>query len=852
MVLHLADCIVDLNKLCVVRDGVEESLTATEAKLLRHLAQRPSVPVTKGDLLAEVWGYSRRSRSETVRTTINRLRPKIEQNSRAPAHLVTVKGAGYCLILDEPEPSGPFVGRQEFLAELIERIKEPGLTSIVGPPGVGKSRLVRELSVSLKGMARLVEVASCKTVVALSGTVALTLGLATDDLASIGYALRERTLILDNLEQLADLAPAWLAELRLQAPSLAIVTTSRIPLAGHETLTLEPLSTEQTASLFRQHAEVSSDDAMRIVATLGGLPLAAEIAAACLAFLEPDALARELANPAEVLDIPGGRDGSLSAALASSWRLLSAEDQRSLSALSLFQGDIPLTGMRALTGSSPLALTARLHALAWIRRTPAGVVLLPPIRSWLLRYRPPTARVRAAYLSWVEAAGEGVGTADQRHAVRELLSENPQRAVSIALAASPRHGGEGQERVDLELLEECQVVALPDELRVELLTTYAETARRNGLNLKTIEAAEAALELAADQQRPRALLALGSAQRHLALSGAAETLAAASRGDCKVAAEALRQLAILHGFHGRLHEEASCLERARVLCEQSGAVGALGPVLLSEGRHHMRSRRLPESQASYRSALSSHRRPMGRAIAQLGLAAALIETSQTDEALALLEDAIAFFSSKALREHEAAARLHIAEAHLTARDPKASLAELTRAMAVARTLELPRHVAAILNQFAVTYTQIGDSSSALRHAHAAHAAFAALGERHNLAVAEEVLGRAQHQAGDLDAAAATYRSSAHRYEQSGILHGGAIDVRGWLALCLAEAGDVDEARRVLPTADEAAGHGSSERAALFLAALTDPAALERIRSGDDPESDLAVRLISRAGSRQLG
>lgn len=70
-------------------------LTPTEFSLLRYLANHADRPVSKEELLQEVWGYSDASSQNLVELAARRLRTKVEEDPSAPTRLITVRGVGY-------------------------------------------------------------------------------------------------------------------------------------------------------------------------------------------------------------------------------------------------------------------------------------------------------------------------------------------------------------------------------------------------------------------------------------------------------------------------------------------------------------------------------------------------------------------------------------------------------------------------------------------------------------------------------------------------------------------------------------------------------------------------------------
>ena len=77
--------------------------TRREMDLLQYLAQQSGRPVAREELLARVWGYANHMEIETrtVDIHIAKLRRKIEADPANPEAIVTVRGAGYRLMLAE-------------------------------------------------------------------------------------------------------------------------------------------------------------------------------------------------------------------------------------------------------------------------------------------------------------------------------------------------------------------------------------------------------------------------------------------------------------------------------------------------------------------------------------------------------------------------------------------------------------------------------------------------------------------------------------------------------------------------------------------------------------------------------
>lgn len=76
-------------------NGRRIALTPIEYALLRHLVSHSDHPVSKDELLQEVWGYSEGDSPNLVELAVRRLRTKIETDISNPTRIVTVRGLGY-------------------------------------------------------------------------------------------------------------------------------------------------------------------------------------------------------------------------------------------------------------------------------------------------------------------------------------------------------------------------------------------------------------------------------------------------------------------------------------------------------------------------------------------------------------------------------------------------------------------------------------------------------------------------------------------------------------------------------------------------------------------------------------
>lgn len=87
---------LDLKKQKVFKTGVPMKLTAREFQIMKLFFERVNQPITRNDLLDEIWGANYFGDPKTVDVHIRRLREKIEEDPSTPVYLKTIWGFGYC------------------------------------------------------------------------------------------------------------------------------------------------------------------------------------------------------------------------------------------------------------------------------------------------------------------------------------------------------------------------------------------------------------------------------------------------------------------------------------------------------------------------------------------------------------------------------------------------------------------------------------------------------------------------------------------------------------------------------------------------------------------------------------
>ena len=176
-------------------------------------------------------------------------------------------------------------------------------------------------------------------------TISHTLG-AQDGLAE-HIAGRELLLLLDNLEQVIDVAPE-LSALVEACPNLTLLVTSRelLRIRGEVEYAVPPLQEPEAVALLCERAQTQATDQITELCTrLDNLPLAVELAAARVKALSPGQILARLSSRLDLLQ--GGRDvdprqQTLRATIEWSHELLTEHEQRLFARLSVFAGGCTL------------------------------------------------------------------------------------------------------------------------------------------------------------------------------------------------------------------------------------------------------------------------------------------------------------------------------------------------------------------------------------------------------------------------------------------------------------------------------------------------------------------------------
>lgn len=372
---------------------------STFGELLAYLRKRARLTQAE---LARAVGYSR---EQIVR---------LEKNQRAPdraviaaafipaldladepvlaQRLLTLANATRQPYSNLPAPLTSFIGREADVAKVRAYLLDPAkrLVTLVGPPGIGKTRLCLEGAAAVRASFAdgvfFVPLAPTTDLMLVAPAIAHTLGfpersdVRPEDRLISGISQRQMLIVLDNFEQVIEAAPLTI-ELLQACAQLKIIVTSRealrvpgewlypvppltVPAEG-QSIALTPQSIDRFSALrlFEERASavrpgfILTPDNTAAVASicrqLDGLPLAIELIASRIRLMSPPALLINLTGDFKlhadgVRGVPP-RQKTLHNAIAWSYVRLNQEEQMLLARLAIFAGGFTLEAAQAVT-----------------------------------------------------------------------------------------------------------------------------------------------------------------------------------------------------------------------------------------------------------------------------------------------------------------------------------------------------------------------------------------------------------------------------------------------------------------------------------------------------------------------
>lgn len=287
-----------------------------------------------------------------------------------------------------PVQTTAFIGRAAELKQLHERLHQTRLLSLLGPGGVGKSRLALQLAAetaeSFPDGTWLAELAALQNASLLAQSVAAIFGLKEQNSLSIEEVLtdylrtKQMLLVLDNCEHLIEQCASLAAHVIQSCPGVKLIITSRelLNITGEtvwrvSSLSMpnpeDHLSIEQLleyeavqflvnrARTVQQAFHITLHNAAAIVDIcnrLDGIPLALELAAARVKSLTVEQIASRLEESFRLLTgknrtrLP--RQQTLRALVDWSYDLLNEQERMLLRRLSVFAGSFRLEAAEAI------------------------------------------------------------------------------------------------------------------------------------------------------------------------------------------------------------------------------------------------------------------------------------------------------------------------------------------------------------------------------------------------------------------------------------------------------------------------------------------------------------------------
>ncbi|MGE5675717.1 MAG: diguanylate cyclase [Mycobacterium leprae] len=302
-----------------------------------------------------------------------------------------------------PSVATSFVGREQEIHDVKRLLQEHRLVTLIGPGGVGKTRLALQIAAELMdqfpGGVFFVPLDPVHSAGFIISTIADAMDFhfrgAEDPKTQLLEFLRDKAvlLVMDNFEHLIEGAPI-ISEILQASSAVRVLVTSRerlhlqeewlVELTGLGLPAPDGVDAESSGAvqLFAERARavdshfvldsVVLSHVVQICRMAQGMPLAIELAAAWVRVLSCEEIAAGIASNMDLLatsrpDIPE-RHRSLRGAFEYSWDLLSEEEQRAFRKLSVFRGGFRREAAGPVAGASLLLLSALMDK-SLLRRT---------------------------------------------------------------------------------------------------------------------------------------------------------------------------------------------------------------------------------------------------------------------------------------------------------------------------------------------------------------------------------------------------------------------------------------------------------------------------------------------------
>ncbi|ANS68727.1 LuxR family transcriptional regulator [Streptomyces lincolnensis] len=388
-------------------------------------------------------------------------------------HQELLRGEAPAVRRGVPHEPNPLLGRTADIAAVTRLLHSSRVTSIVGPGGLGKTRLAGAVARDAEQrIVHLVPLAGVRRDDEVAASVASALGVGegprhgagggdviTGILGTLGAG--PALLVLDNCEQVVQGVADLVQALVSRTGDLRVLTTSRAPLglSSEAVHALPELDLATSVELFEQRAraarpdvDLPADTVAGLCRHLDGLPLATELAAARVRVMSVAEISRRLGDRFALLrggprDAPQ-RHRTLHAVVDWSWNLLAEEGRSALRALSVLPAGFTAEAAdRLVGGPDTLEVLEELvdHSLLKVTDTPYGTRfrMLETVREFAAAHRERAgedAAVTGRFLTWARDFGAahhdaafGADAFASWHLVR-AEQDNLLQALRLALA----------------------------------------------------------------------------------------------------------------------------------------------------------------------------------------------------------------------------------------------------------------------------------------------------------------------------------------------------------------------------------------------------------------------------------
>ena len=677
-----------------------------------------------------------------------------------------------------------FVGRATELKALAAALEAPGLVTLKGPAGIGKSRLAdaaaRRWQARRHGPIWRCDLSGARSLdgllfaVGRAIDVPISQGDTDTQITQLGNAIAGRgasaqgaVLVLDSFEHLARLGSTlsrWLA----LAPKARIVVTSRQPLGlcGEQLIPVMPLAPPDARQLLITRAlqrgvDVDNDpDLDGLVARLDGVPLALELAAGRLGVLSVRDVLEHL-GLSLLRAGGGGRHGTLQAALDWSWELLDDVERAALAQLSIFAGGFTLEAAEAvLTDSSHGDNTDALFGIVDRVQSLVDKSLVHPLRQRrgaAGRTEPRFglyASVQEYASDRLRALGDPTATGE-RHGHYFAAFGSDEAMDALFLDGGVARWWSLREDLDNLLAAHRRALRRGDvDVALAVTVAAAEVLKRQGPIDAAIVVVAATMTVATSHALLERLMGqlkrIGGQMEEARTHFEAAFVLTRASGDSLGGGHTRNHLGVLAHLQGRPDEALEHFDDALSAVRAAGKRHAEASVLLNRGNLLSDLGRIEEAGASYEASrviqnARGDRQGEAAALATLGILHA--QRRELDEAQRYFEGSLLGYQEAGDRLGEGLALTNLGILNRHRGRPEAALAHYESALTIARQDGHRRSEAIALLNLGVICMDLGRPDEALVHYEASRSLHRALGNRSEEAGALSNLGNLYAQQG---------------------------------------------------------------------------------------------------------